>query len=159
MSDEGLVATLNGRRVVLHRFERLFPARFEDGALGVVLHEPALRHQIGGAEVEHAARRLTISSRTPGFLVVGLDAARRLEVDDESDVGDVDTHAERVGRDEQPGPSNVERSLGALAGELGAAGMVVADREAFRAQGLRHGLHGFAGAAVDDAASLAAARA
>ncbi len=44
--------------------------------------------------------RFAVATGAAGFLIVGLDALRQIEMRDEAHVGFVDAHAERDGRDD-----------------------------------------------------------
>jgi len=71
-----------------------------------LLDEEGLKVTVRRAVEEGAFRRLPVAARAAGLLVVRLDAARQLVVDDAPDVGDVHPHAERRSRD-----NNADASL------------------------------------------------
>ena len=69
------------------------------GAGGFVDHA-ALLHDVGQAIGHPGAGRLAVAAGAAGFLVIGLDALRQIEMRDEAHVGLVDAHAERDGGDD-----------------------------------------------------------
>jgi hypothetical protein len=148
--DERLLAAARERRIALDRGERLGAPSGDHRTRGAGLREPTLRHQVRRAEEEHAARRRAVAPRASGLLVVGLDAARSLEVGDQADVGQVDPHPEGVGRDQHARAPGLERELCALACERGAAGVIVARADPGRTQLAGDALGDLARAAVDD---------
>jgi hypothetical protein len=54
--------------------------------------------QVGGAIEGDALGQFTVAARAADLLPIGLDRRRRIGVDDEADVGFIDTHAEGDGR-------------------------------------------------------------
>jgi len=77
--------------VSLERSQCLFVAADRGG---VPRCEPTLCHQVGGPEEHHAAGGVAVATGSPRLLVVRRYAAGCLEVYDESDVGNVDSHPE-----------------------------------------------------------------
>ena len=77
------------------------------------LDEAPAQRQVAGRVQEEAEGLLPVAPRAPDLLVVGLDRARRGEVDDGAHVGAVDAHAEGVG-----GHHDLERAV--REGPLGA---------------------------------------
>src|ERR1700740_3293217 len=61
------------------------------------LYKEFLEASIGIVEQENALGSLSVAARTSDFLVVGLDRARQMIVNDKSNVVFVDTHPESVG--------------------------------------------------------------
>src|SRR5262249_52980949 len=133
------------------------PQRGLVAVLAGAVVEPPLRHQVRGPEQHQTAPRLPVTPGASGFLVVRLEAARRLEVDDHANVGIVDAHPERAGRDQDAGPAERKRRLRALAYVSGAPGMIVTHREPRRLERARHRLGLLARAAVHDPAAHARA--
>ena len=80
-----------------------------------LLDEEGLKVTVRRAVEEGAFRRLPVAARAAGLLVVRLDAARQLVVDDAPDVGDVHPHAERRSRDHHAAASLGEVLLDAAA--------------------------------------------
>ena len=66
----------------------------------IVLDEELLCPHIGVVEEKVAKGRLAVTPRAADLLVVGLDGAGDVPVDDEADVGTVHAHAEGVCRDD-----------------------------------------------------------
>ena len=86
---------------------------------------------------QHAVRRLAVAAGAAGLLVVGLERAREVVVDDEAQVGLVDAEAEGVGRDHQLGAAGLaahERVLHARALGRGQPAVIDADVDALVAQ-------------------------
>ena len=83
---------------------------------------------------EHAARRLAVPPGAPRLLVVRLQRARQVVVDDEADIRLVDPHAEGVGGHDHPQLAGHEAVLGPLA-LAGAELAVVAAEPRSRALG------------------------
>ena len=77
-------------RVVLQRCAILEPGLLDEEGLEVAVRR---------AVQKRALRRPPVASRPSGLLVVGLQAARQVVVDDAADVGDVHAHAEGRRRD------------------------------------------------------------
>src|SRR6266511_719455 len=75
--------------------------------------EEGLQLAISRAVEERAFRRPPVASRAPSLLVVSLQAARQVVMDDPPDAGDVDSHAEGRGRDHDPCAPGREVILGA----------------------------------------------
>jgi hypothetical protein len=61
-------------------------------------HEVELSAAVFELVEEHATGRLAVAAGTSALLVVGRQRPRHVVVDDEADVGLVDSHAESVGR-------------------------------------------------------------
>src|SRR5690606_3906132 len=65
----------------------------------VLAGEALVRLHVGPGVEEDAVARQTVATGAPDLLIVALDGARQVVVHDEADVGLVDAHAERDGRD------------------------------------------------------------
>ena len=90
----------------------------------VVLDQELLDAHVAVAEQQHALRLVPIPPGASGFLVIGFQGTRQVEVQDAAHVGLVDTHAEGVGgHDEAVGPLH-EGVLRLLARRVGQPGMV-----------------------------------
>jgi hypothetical protein len=88
--------TTRGLAVVDHAAQLIFrhPAsRF----VADLLDEVELLRNIRGAEEKNALGREPVTPGAAGFLIVALDVLRQIVVDDETDVGLVDAHAESHG--------------------------------------------------------------
>jgi hypothetical protein len=64
------------------------------------IHESAQLHHILEPIDHPRVRRLAVAASAPRLLVIRLDALRQIEMRDESNVGLVDAHSERDGRDD-----------------------------------------------------------
>ena len=118
----GLAIELDGRQV-----GQVGVQKAQLGRRGrVVLHEEFVQPGVAGGIEQDGAGGQAIAPGTAGFLIVGLEATGGLEVDDQADVGEVDAHAERVGRDQDRRAPEREGTMGALARELGATSVVPA---------------------------------
>ena len=153
MRTEPTLATVNAGCVPLHRGQRQFVAAIDRGTRRSARVESTLGGEVARAEEQHAARWFAVTPCAAGLLIVGLDASRRLEVHDEADVGQVDPHAERVGRNQNACAPRFEGPLRALTREFGAPRVIVARRDSRTPEGLRDRLRGLAGAAVDETTS------
>ena len=106
-------------------------------------------HVAGGVEQKALGRR-SVASGAPGLLVVVLQAARDVVVDDVVDVRLVDAHAEGVRGDHHAGAVVEEVILVAVALCCREACVVARRSDAARAQKLAELLDGLAARAVDD---------
>ena len=120
------------------------------GAGGFVDHA-ALLHDVGQAIGHPGAGGLAVAAGAAGFLVIGLDALRQIEMRDEAHVGLVDAHAERDGGDDHDAVLVDEAIL--VAGALPAieARMIGQCRDAGLGQRSRGILDLGARQAIDDA--------
>ena len=84
------------------------------GRVGVLDHL-AVDHHVVQPVGHPALGGLAVASGAPGFLVIGLEALRQVEVGDEAHVGLVDAHAEGDGRDHDDAVLAQEALLVALA--------------------------------------------
>src|SRR6185503_11022097 len=123
----------------------------EELDLAALAREVKLHAAVGMVVEERAARLLAVATRAPGFLVIRFQAAGQLVVRDVADVGAVDAHAERVGRDHGARGSAHEGFLrrGALA--AAEAAVVELRVDALLAEPRVHLLRRAHGGAVDDA--------
>ncbi len=96
-------------------------------------------------------REGAIASRAADFLVIGLDTAGDVPVDDEAEIGAVHAHTEGVGGDHDGDLAFHEAILGDDAFIVCHAGMVDHVLHLEFAQHLSDALDLFAGAAIDDA--------
>ena len=94
------------------------------------VEEEELDVAVLGQVEEHAARRLAVAAGAAGFLVVGLERARQVVVEDEADVRLVDPQAEGVGGDDRLELAGHEAVLAAFALPRGEAAVVARHREA-----------------------------
>ena len=104
-------------------------------ALGRVDHL-ALLHDVGQAVREPRRGRQAVAAGTAGLLVVALHRLRQVEVGDEPDVGLVDAHPERDGRDHHDArpragtaPGCAARTCRSRPAWYGSAGDAVVDQE------------------------------
>ena len=77
--------------------------------------EPFLDVAVGGVVEQEALRRLAVAAGAPRLLVIALQRARQVVVDDEPHVALVDPHPEGGGGDDDLGAALHERILGRLA--------------------------------------------
>jgi hypothetical protein len=86
------------------------------GIVGVLLGHAIVGLHVGPRVEEHAVTRQTVAARAADLLVVALDRARQIAVDDEAHVRLVDTHAEgnRRGHDVDRASAKVVLSARAL---------------------------------------------
>src|SRR5262249_53738188 len=121
------------------------------GVLGLV-GEAVVGHHVGPRIEEHAVTVHAVASGAPDLLVVALDRARHVAVDDVADVGLVDAHAEGHGGHDDVAVVAAEGILGAGARPGLHAGVIGQRPHAVVAQELGHRLHRLARQAIDDAA-------
>ena len=74
------------------------------GQLGSLLfstlsHQPLVDSEVAGAEEAHAPGRIAVPACTSRLLVVGIERAGYLEVNDLPDIREVNSHSESIGRD------------------------------------------------------------
>ena len=87
--------------------------RRDDFARGIrALDEKFLRSHVGIVEKQLAPGRLAVPPCASGLLVVGLDAAWNVIVNDKSKIGAIDPHAEGIGRHRNVEFSAHKRRLG-----------------------------------------------
>ncbi len=123
-----------------------------DGVLEGLADEEALGLHVLLVVYEDAVGRLAVAPRAPRLLVVTLQVAGHVVVDDKTDVGLVDAHAEGVSGHDDGRAVKGEVLLG-LAALLGReARVVAAGLDAPGAEQVAYALDGLAGGAVDDAA-------
>ncbi len=94
-------------------------------------------------------RRPSVSAAAPDLLVVGLQRSRNLEMHDGVDVGPVDSHAERVGRADDPRRAFRERVLDAMPLLFVESGVIREGLLTGRPQCRRSALRAFARRGVD----------
>ena len=157
----GGVLELRGReralRVQLLDRDELRPAATHDLVVGVRLVDEAALQRVVATRVEQRALgRLAVAPGASRLLVVGLEAAGHLQVDDITYIGLVDAEAERVGGDDQWRAAGGEAALDGRA--RGAAHARVVALGGYPGGIERFGgfLHGAARAGVDDAGLAAA---
>ena len=113
----------------------------------VFLDEELPRAHVHVIPEERRVAAAAVAASPADLLVVGLEGARDLEVDDGLDVRPVDAHAEGVGRADDPGGSVREGVLDARALGLRQARVVGLGRETGRAERLGRSFGALAGPA------------
>ena len=99
--------------------------------------------------------RQSVAPRATGLLIVGFDAARQIIVDDEAQIGLVDSHTESIRRNDNRNFTRHECLLNRSALVAGQAGMVEGQLAAHTiVQQLDDMLTIFSGRRVNDSASL-----
>jgi hypothetical protein len=127
MRNESLMATASFGRIAFDLSEGVLAPSLLRGARRRSFGEPSLGREIGQTEKKKTESGLTVSARTSSFLVVGFDAARRLEMDDQSNIGEIDSHSEGIGRDENPSTTHLEGDLRARSSEFCSTRMIMTD--------------------------------
>ena len=142
---------VGGGRVEDHLLQALLVALAQAGELVCaqvlargLLDEELLRVHVAGGVEQKALGRRSVASGAPGLLVVVLQAARDVVVDDVVDVRLVDAHAEGVRGDHHAGAVVEEVILVAVALCRREARVVARGRDATRAQKLAELLDGLA---------------
>ena len=116
--------------------------------------EEALDALVLGLVEQHAVGGHAVAAGAAGLLVVALERAREVVVDDEAQVLLVDAEAERVGRDHQARLAVLhERALHALAILRAHAAVVAPALDALRPQEVGERVDGLHRRGVDDAAA------
>ena len=131
------------------------------GGLALVGRKPLVDLGAAQADVLGAVERQglggrAVAARAPDLLVIGLDGFRQVGMDDITDVGLVDAHAEGDGGADHHAVLALEAVLGQAAVVGVHAGVVVQRAVAGLAQRLGEALGPGAGGAIDDAGLAAA---
>ncbi len=146
MGAQETLPTLGSHGIGLDTFECLIGA----AAIFGVAHKSALQHHVAGGEEHQAMPGLAIATGAARLLIIGLETARRLPVNNHSHIGIVDTHAKGVCGHQHPRAPAFKGRLRPSSLLLAAATVIEADAKVFGAKLGGHRLARFATGAVDD---------
>ena len=97
ISEQAGAAAIRGLGETNQRLELADRHPLECLRAGELIDHAPLLHDVGQAIGHPGAGRLAVASGASGFLIIGLDAFRQIEMGDETHIGLVDAHAERDG--------------------------------------------------------------
>jgi hypothetical protein len=115
----------------------------------VALEEELLSFAVGEAVEQNRARLVAVAAGAANLLIEGLDGAGECDVNDGTDVGFIDTHAEGDGSDDDLELAGLEVALHAVACSGVEAGVIRGTTE-LRVQARGELLGGLARGRVDD---------